>query len=279
MWRDIYMRPIVSETHNLRRITATPATDHFASVLESARPKHELKGMAFSLNKFNYQLTTSLTEQLFDRKGRNSNMDIDALHFMYLHRLVCDFTEHYAFLAYYEELIAENLNADLPAYLKPGQASDGSSRLGSGPSVDVAQIEKSKSADIIGALRQDIDITKPLKSINDKLYQAASKCSADLLSTAEWHAFLREIASHESITRNDLDYLKESRNIYEAKYRLDTILIAISQRIYERRYWRALRLDDDLTRHYHYCTIPLMNHNDAAHTDLLALDKITTTKR
>ena len=49
-------------------------------------------------------------------------MDADALHFMYLHRLVCDFAEHYAFLTYYEELVAENLNADLPTYLKPGQS-------------------------------------------------------------------------------------------------------------------------------------------------------------
>ena len=46
---------------------------------------------------------------------------------------------------------------------------------------------------VIDALRQDIDIARPIKSVNEKLYQAARVCSSDLLSTAEWHNFLREI--------------------------------------------------------------------------------------
>ena len=50
------------------------------------------------------------------------------------------------------------------------------------------------------------------------------------------------------------------------------MLIAISQRIYRSSNWRALQFGGD--KIFHYCTIPIMNHPQAFHTELLALRNI-----
>merc|ERR1712003_379744 len=126
---------------------------------------------------------------------------------------------------------------------------------------------------VLDELKSDLKKgTSPLKSAANMMTKAGQLCSTDFLTTEEWHNFIREVASHEAMTRDDVEYLRASKDIYEAKYRLDTVLIAISQRIYRSSNWRALQFGGD--KIFHYCTIPIMNHPQAFHTELLALRNI-----
>ena len=218
MWREVLAKPIVSETYFLNKVKSMPATVEFANILENARPRRTL----FGVEKINDFLKTSLTEMFVDRTKRN-DMEATSLHFVYLHQLVVDFQEHYAFLKYYEDLITESLKEELPQYLASKSLPTGNlshqsqaSTVGKVESTGTGLAVKNKT--ILDELKNDFKKGKnPVKSATNMLTKAGQLCSADFLTTEEWHNFIREVASHEAMTRDDVEYLRASKDIYEGE--------------------------------------------------------------
>ena len=220
MWREVLVKPIISETHSLSKVKSMPATVEFANILESARPRR----MLFGLEKMNDFLQTSLTEIFVDRTKRN-DMEATSLHFVYLHQLVVDFQEHYAFLKYYEDLITDNLKEELPQYLASKSLPTGNlshqsqtSTVDRVETTDTGLTVKHKTV-VLDELKSDLKKgTNPLKSAANMMTKAGQLCSTDFLTTEEWHNFIREVASHEAMTRDDVEYLRASKDIYEGQF-------------------------------------------------------------
>ena len=119
----------------------------------------------------------------------------------------------------------DNLKEELPQYLASKSLPTGNlshqsqtSTVDKVESTDTGLTVKHKAV-VLDELKRDLKKgTNPLKSAANMMTKAGQLCSTDFLSTEEWHNFIREVASHEAMTRDDVEYLRASKDIYEGQF-------------------------------------------------------------